>query len=118
MSLTKLLFLANPNADPINKPPTGPNGVINPAIAPPNPNFFTSGIAFCTSLLSNPSSCRTGFPFSSTPLAVPNIALAKELVFLLNPLAIPTPAASKGCPNNNPAANPIPPLAITSAANS
>ena len=49
VSLTRSLFLANPNADPINKPPIAPTGVINPAIPPNIPNFLTSGKAFCIS---------------------------------------------------------------------
>ena len=59
-------FLANPNAEPASIPPRGPRGVINPAIAPPRPNFLISGTAFIISLLIRPSSCLITFPFSST----------------------------------------------------
>ena len=118
-------FLAKPNAEPAIIPPIGPRGVINPASAPPRPNFFTSGIAFIISLLISPLSSLSIFPFSSTftfpslsLIALPNNRLEKASVDFVNEDAAPTAAPNKGPPTRRPNPPPIRPLEATFPKNS
>ena len=117
-------FLANPNAEPASIPPRGPRGVINPATAPPRPNFLISGTAFIISLLIRPSSCLIIFPFSSTwtfPFSVtaePKIIEENASVDLVSDEAAPTAAPSNGPPTSKPNPPPITPLEATEPKNS
>ena len=74
-SLTLLLFLMIDAPAPIIAPPRGPNGVINPPIAPVIPYFFISGAYLAkvsiTLLEINPP-CLDSLPLSSLT-TLPNI---------------------------------------------